>query len=59
VKGVENDRRGRPREHPQLQFQGKPYGWWRHFRWKGPTRADIAQLPVAPTLPPPFGVTWP
>ena len=20
--------------------------WWRHFRWKGPTRADITQLPV-------------
>ena len=21
--------------------------WWHHFRWKGPTRANIAQLPVA------------
>jgi len=55
VKGlvpVDNDRRGRPREHPATSssspnFQGKPYVWWRHFRWKGPTRADIAQLPVA------------
>jgi hypothetical protein len=34
--GLENDRRGRPREHPKG-----------HFRSKGPTRADIAQLPVA------------
>ena len=33
--GLENDRRGRPREHPKG-----------HFRSKGPTRADIAQLPV-------------
>jgi len=32
---------------PNFQFQGKPYGWWRHFRLKGPTRSDIAQLPVA------------
>ena len=27
-------------------FQGKPYGLWRHFRSKGHTRVDIAQLPV-------------
>jgi hypothetical protein len=27
-------------------FQGKPYGWWRHFRSKGSTRAEIAQLPL-------------
>ena len=37
--------RGRPRGNPN--FQGKPNGWWRYFRSKGPTRADIAQLPVA------------
>ena len=50
--GLENDWRGRPKEPPN--FQRKPYGWWRHFRWKGPTRADIVQLPVAHahTLPP-------
>jgi hypothetical protein len=34
--GLENDRRGRPREH----HKG-------HFLWKGPTRADIAQFPIA------------
>ena len=55
-----------PREHPNFRsrdFQGKLYGWWRHFQWKSPTRADIAQLPVAyahishkGTL---FEVTWP
>ena len=42
--------RTRPREHHKsLTFQGNPTGdiWWRHVRWKGPTRADIAQLPVA------------
>jgi len=37
--------------------------WWRHVRWKGPTRADIEQLPVAHARTPPFqgnpkGVTW-
>ena len=37
--------------------------WWRHFRWKGPTRANIAQLPVVHARTPPFqenpfGVTW-
>jgi len=59
VKGlvpVDNDRCGRPREHPQTSssspnFQGKPYVWWRHFRSKCPTRADIAQLPVAHAHP--------
>ena len=34
--------------------KGIPFGWrdvwWRHFRWKGPNRADIAQLPVAMVL---------
>jgi hypothetical protein len=25
------------------KVQGNPYGWWRHFRWKGPTRAVITQ----------------
>ena len=34
--------------------------WWRHFRWKGPTRVDIAQLPVAHahTQGNPKGITW-
>ena len=34
---------------------------WRHLRWKGPTRADIAQLPVAHAqniLPDRDPVTW-
>jgi hypothetical protein len=46
--------RGRPREHPKstsdhVTFRGSPTGdvWWRHFRWKGPNRADIAPLLVA------------
>ena len=34
--------------HPS---KGIPSGsravWWRHFMWKGPTRENIAQLPVA------------
>jgi hypothetical protein len=41
--------------HPS---KGTPSGsceaWWRHFRWNGPTRADIAQLPVAHAHTPPF-----
>ena len=37
--------------------------WWSHFRWKGPTRANIVQLPVAHARTPSlqgnfFGVTW-
>ena len=35
--------------------------WWGHFRWKGPTRADIAPLPVAHAYTLPrnsYGVTW-
>jgi hypothetical protein len=44
--------RGRQREHMKdthLTSMGSPTGevWWRHFRSKGPTRADIAQLPIA------------
>jgi hypothetical protein len=47
---------GRPREHPKgtsghvtSSFRGSPTGdiWWRHFRWKDPNRANIAQLSVA------------
>ena len=44
--GLENDRRGRAREHPK-----------RHFLSKGPTRADIAQLPVFAHSKPPPSVT--
>ena len=37
--------------------------WWRHFRWRGPTRANIAQFTVAHAQTPPFqenpfGITW-
>jgi len=48
--------RGRPREHPNdtsdhviSSSRGSPtYDVrWRYIRWKVPTRADIAQLPVA------------
>jgi hypothetical protein len=42
-----------PRESPSGDV------WWRHFQWKGPTRADIAQLPVAHAHPfHSFRVTW-
>ena len=48
--------------HPS---KGTPKGlgdvWWRHFRRKGPTWADIAQFPHARTPPfqvNPLGVTW-
>jgi hypothetical protein len=52
--------------HPTLPMEsrrGSGDVWWRHLRWKGPTRANIVQLPVAHsrTSPKgtPFGVTWP
>jgi hypothetical protein len=67
VKWLENDKvigRRCPREHHKgthVTSRGSPTGdvWWRHFRWKGPTRADVAQRLVvhARTLPmePPSG----
>ena len=43
---LENTSTAHPVAHARFHiFQGKPYGW-HHFRSKGPTRADIAQLPV-------------
>ena len=51
--------------HAQNILQDKassgPSRDWRHFWWKGPTRADIAQLPVARAhniLPDRAPVTW-
>lgn len=50
---------GYPREHPNLQFHGKPYEW--HLMTSLPMKMqDIAQLSIAHAHNlHPFGVTWP
>ena len=50
---LESTPRALPITHARSHiFQGKPYGW-RHFRSKGPTRADIAHQGNSE------GITWP
>jgi len=59
VKGLENDRRGRPREHPQLPVPGEALRVTFDdvtSGQKAPTRMDIAQLPVAHAHTSPKGI---